>query len=103
MDWKNAEQYPDYTAGEAMLHVMHRRPEDLEQLDDEGCRLLAEAVIRLAAEDYADALRRLSFSGAAARQLAETEAFFRSEDFQRLSGVSGDFFLRRLRREEGFG
>ena len=36
-------------------------------------------------------------------EIAETEAFVRSEGFQRLSGVSGDFFLRRLRREEGFG
>ena len=46
MDWKNTEQLPDFTAGEAMCRVMIRDPQRLDAIDSEGCRLLAEAVAR---------------------------------------------------------
>ena len=46
--------------------------------DSAGCMRLIEAVVRLAAEDYLRALRRLPRPGAV-KTVRETTAFFRSD------------------------
>ena len=88
MNWKNAEQYPDYTAGEAIFRIMRPVSERASLLDDEGCLLLMEAVIRQAVEDYGSA-----------RWMNEVESFFRSEYFRLMTGVKGDRFIRLIRKE----
>lgn len=98
MIWYNEEQYPDTTAGEAMLRVMGHAPEVLEALDDDGCHLLIGAVIRRAVEDHYDALRQLLDPGAA-RRARETAAFFRSEYFRLLTGLDGRKLLELIRKE----
>ena len=75
---------------------------DRPELYDAGCMCLIEAVVRRAAEDYLSALRRLPRRKAASR-LRETEAFFRSDYFCRLTGVQGDRLLRRIREEAKIG
>ena len=96
MDWKNTEQLPDFTAGEAMCRVMIRDPQRLDAVDSEGCRLLAEAVVMQAAQDYFEVVRNRSF---AAEQRTELEAFFRSGYFRLLSGMEGTRLMRRIRQE----
>ena len=66
--------------------------------DDRGCRLLAQAIVRQAVLDHISALKRLPRASAAER-LKETEAFFRSAYFRRLTGLSGARLIRLLRRE----
>ena len=99
MAWINEEQYPDPTAGEAMDRVMRRGREDLDETDDGGIRLLAEAVAVAAAKDYVQLLRCASRSAALLREKKELEAFFASSWFRRISGVDGQAVLRRLRKE----
>ena len=99
MNWRNEEQYPDWTAAEAMSRVMVRRAGGPDDLDDDGCRSLVEAVVRLAVEDYARALRALPFRSSAAALLKETAAFFRSEHFRRLTSLNGDALIRMIRKE----
>ena len=98
MLWKNEEQYSDYTAGVAMFRALSRCPDDPGPMDDEGFRLLAAAVVRRAADDYAWALRALP-ALRAVRVLEETKAFFRSDYFRRLTGLSGEAVLRMIRKE----
>ena len=90
MIWKNGEQYADFTAGEAMFRVMGPVTDRSGSLDDGGCRLLVEAIIRQAVEDYA----RAEWAG-------EAEAFFRSEHFRVLTGLNGEAFLRLVWKEMG--
>ena len=71
---------------------------DRPELYDSGCMLLIEAIVRRAAEDYLNALRRLPNRKAAAR-IREITAFFRSDYFSRLTGVQGENLLRRIRKE----
>ncbi len=74
---------------------MRRNPE---RLNDEGCRLLIEAVVRRAAEDYLHAARRRRNRKGAAR-LRETTAFFLSDYFIRLTGAKGGLILEKLKEE----
>ena len=97
MNWRNAEQYPDHTAAEAMFHVMHPDAEQYAVMDDSGARSLVEAVVRQAAEDYARALRQEGVSPAG--RIRETEGFFRSRYFRRLTGLDGGKIIRLIRRE----
>ena len=71
---------------------------DRPELYDSGCMLLIEAIVRRAAEDYLNALRRLPNRRVAAR-IREITAFFRSDYFSRLTGVQGEALLRRIRKE----
>ena len=97
MNGRNEEQYPDFTAEAAMLRVMAGDPERTDVLDDEGCRLLIRAVVRQAVEDRFRALRH---TGRVAERLREeTEAFFRSAYFRRLTGMNGAEILRLIRKE----
>ena len=98
MNWKNEEQYADYTAAEAMLRVMGPGSERADLLNDDGCRALVEAVVRQAVWDHMCALRR-RHSRAAAERAGETERFFRSDYFTRLTGVNGEVILRLIRKE----
>lgn len=98
MDFYNAEHYPDSTAAEAIRRVTARNREKAEAAADEGCLRLIEAIIRQAVEDYARELRRLS-GRPDSPQLKETEAFFRSEHFHRLSRLNGNRILRMIRKE----
>ena len=95
MNWKNEEQYADLTAAEAMLRVLE---DQSARLDDEGCRLLIEAIIRQAVEDHIDALRQLPASRAAGR-VAETKRFFLSDYFRDLTGLDGKRILSLIRKE----
>lgn len=67
-------------------------------LNDAGCQRLIEAIIRRAAEDHLNALRRLP-DRRAEKQVRETAAFFRSRFFLRLTGTNGARLLRMIRRE----
>lgn len=98
MDIYNHEHYPDPTASEAIHTVMSHNREKADAADDNGCLRLIEDVIRQAIADHLHALRRLPDSEAR-RQLAETEAFFRSERFRRLTHFDGEKVLRMLRKE----
>lgn len=98
MLWKNEEQYADYTAGRAMLHAMVRSADELDALDDDGCLHLVVAVLRLAAEDHAYALRRLP-DPAAVLMKKETEAFFGSEYCRLLTGMNGKRLMKLMEKE----
>ena len=100
MDWKNAEQFPDFTAGEAVARAMIRDPERLEAVDDDGCRLLARAVVMQAITDYFRVLRRDAARPGRdpGRRQGELEDFFRSEYFFRLSRINGNMLMRRIRK-----
>ena len=97
MNWKNEEQYPDQTAAEAMIRAMDTNRRNTDALDDEGCRLLMEAIVRQAVEDRLRALRRQDRAGL--KRLRETESFFRSEYFRRLTGLDGRKILQLIRKE----
>ena len=98
MLWKNEEQYEDYTAGQAMFHVMVPDADRWDALDDEGCLRLTVAILRRAAADHAAALRRLP-NPAAVCLKRETEAFFRSEFCRLLTGMRGKELLGILEKE----
>ena len=98
MDWKNAEQYDDFTAGEAMCRIMSQGIGQTDALNDRGCLLLAEAIILRAKDDYLYALRHPSRKNAGLL-LEDTEAFFRSELFSRLARISGEALIRSIREE----
>ena len=98
MNWKNEEQYQDYTAAEAMFRVMGPVSDRSALLNDDGCRALVAAIVRQAVDDHIGALRSLPASRAAER-IKETERFFRSEFFTRLTGLNGDTVLRLVRKE----
>lgn len=68
--------------------------------DSAGCMQLIEAVVRLAAEDYLRAVRRLPRPGAKAA-VREITAFFRSDYFLRLTGADGRKILEHIRKEAG--
>lgn len=98
MDQYNHEHYPDPTAAEAIRGVLSHNREKAEAADDKGCLLLIEDVIRQAIADHLHALRTLPDPEARER-LKETEAFFRSERFRRLTHFDGEKVLRMLRKE----
>lgn len=100
MNWKNEEQYDDYTAGEAMFRTMDPEADRAFGLDGDGCRMLVIAIVRQALEDHLAALRRLP-SPRAESLLRETAGFFRSELFTRLTGLRGDAVFRLIRKEAG--
>ena len=95
MDYYNAEHYMDRTAAEAMRNVME---EKAAPLSEEGCLRLAEALVRLAAEDYLRAWRCLPCRSARKR-IGEIEEFFLSEHFTGLTGLDGRAILRIVKRE----
>ncbi len=99
MDLYNHEHYPDPTASEAIHTVMSHNREKAEAADDNGCLRLIEDVIRQAIADHIHALRGMP-DPEARRHLAETEAFFRSERFRRLTHFDGEKVLRMIRKEQ---
>ena len=78
----------------------NRQTCDPAAMDSAGCMRLIEAVVRLAAEDYLRAFRRLPRPGAKA-QIRETTAFFRSDYFLRLTGADGNRILAKIKEEAG--
>ena len=78
MDWKNTEQFQDYTAGEAMCLAMLRDPERAGAVDNGGFRQLAASVVLQAVQDYRNALRGIPFRFSAEEDRAELEDFCRS-------------------------
>ena len=101
MELYNHEHYADPTAFEAIRNTMPHNREKAEAADNNGCLRLIEDVIRQAIADHLHALRRLP-DPEARRQLAETEAFFRSERFRRLTRFDGQKVLRMIRKERDF-
>ena len=97
-DWLSEEQYPDPTAGEAMDRVFLQNSGNGIQADDEGCRLLAEAIVSQAVTDYRAALRYPVFSARDLEERAEVESFFRSDYFRRLSRLDGEWVIRLIRK-----
>ena len=102
MYWNNAEQYPDYTAWEAMLRASSRFPDGPDTLDDRGCMLLICAIVRQAVEDHDRAVRLLP-RPFAQKQVSETEAFldsfFHSGFFRCPASMGTDRILPLLRKE----
>lgn len=68
------------------------------EMDDNGCRLLIEAVVRRAADDYLAAMRRRRSRKTAAR-MREAASFFRSDYFRSLTGTDGEQVLEMIRKE----
>ena len=68
------------------------------EMDDKGCMLLIEAVVRRAADDYLAAMRRRRSRRSAAR-MREAASFFRSDYFSRLTGADGNQMLEMIRKE----
>lgn len=99
MDWKNTEQFQDYTAGEAMCRAMAEHPERAAALDDEGCRRLIRSVIILAVQDYLHALRGIPFRVCAEEDRKSLEAFFLSGWCRHLFPVDGKRLIRLIRKE----
>ena len=98
MFWKSTEQYPDFTAAEAMLRTPAYCPEDLDALDTGGCVRLVCAVIRQALSDRSRAERNLPSPAAKAR-IREIDSFFRSDYFRCLTAAGGESFLDLVRKE----
>ena len=73
-------------------------------MNTQACRDLANAIIIQAAKDYRAALRRQRRnpdSEAARRVISEVERFFRSEWFNCLTDVKGEYLIERIRKEVG--
>ena len=73
-----------------------------ERFDEDGCRILIEAVILLAVSDYRRALRRLCRNSRdvyAAGTIRALERFFRGDYFALMTGLDPQALIERLRRE----
>jgi len=71
-------------------------------LDREGLDRLCQAIIVQAAKDYRTALRNLKknpHSGGAKSTIREIERFFRSQYYESLTDVDGEYLIRKLREE----
>ena len=75
MDIYNSEHYPDPTAAIAIERVM-RPPASGREADEEGLRLLAEAMVTRAVYDYAGLVRCPYRCEKLLREKRELEAFF---------------------------
>jgi hypothetical protein len=62
---------------------------------------LANAIILQAVSDYRAALRRYRRHGRPDRELEDCERFFRSQWFGCLTGVDGEYLIRKIREEAG--
>lgn len=70
--------------------------------DREGLEDLVAAIVHRAAEDWRDAMKILKKhpdSISANRQLVECEDFFRSQHFNALTGMDGEYILKRLKED----
>lgn len=70
----------------------------------EGAENLVQAIVKIAAQDYRVALKKLKknpYNRIAVAEKATVERFFRSEYFEALvpGKVSGDYILRHLQEE----
>ncbi len=74
-------------------------------VNDRRCfEMLANAIVKQAADDYRNAkraLKRASDVYQAKEQIRDVETFFRSKWYQFLTSVDGEYFLRRLEEEAG--
>ena len=113
----NKEFYPDPTAYEALQDLegkpeRHRKPDipDCYPVDWKGVsedenfawEELANAVIFQAAQDWREARNRLAEDPAdieAQKMRSETEKFFRSALYRKLTKVDGEYLLERLKKE----
>lgn len=71
-------------------------------IDAEGMERLCQAVIVQAAKDYRTALHTLKrnpASGSAKDTVNEIEKFLRSEYYESLTDVNGEYLIRKLREE----
>ena len=98
MDIYNSEHYPDPTAAIAIERVM-RPPASGREADEEGLRLLAEAMVTRAVYDYAGLVRCPYRCEKLLREKRELEAFFLSDWFRLACGRDGAGFLQELREE----
>lgn len=67
-----------------------------------GFQMLAQAIVMQAVTDYRRAMRDLIVfpgDGSAYRMKEDCERFFRSKRFLDLSGLDGEYIIRRLERE----
>jgi len=97
--WLNREQYPDPTAGEAIVRVLHPEPDDSPVLNEEGCLRLARAIAVRAVQDYYELLRLPSPGDADLLELRSLERYFLSAFFRRSTGLNGASLLFLIRRE----
>lgn len=73
--------------------------------DYDGYEALANAIVKLAAEDYMRALKSLKRNPASrtARQEKEdNERFFRSGWYSTLTSVDGEYLIRRMKEAVGY-
>ena len=97
--WFNQEQYPDPTAGEAIVRVLHPEPASPPALNEEGCLRLARAIAVRAVQDYYDLLRLPDPGGADLLELRSLERYFLSPFFRRTTGLNGAALLFLVRKE----
>ena len=74
-------------------------------VDDPRCfEMLANAIVKQAADDYRNARKALSRKPDACQpkeKIRDVEKFFRSGWYQLLTSVDGEYLLRRLEEETG--
>ena len=74
-------------------------------IDDPRCfEMLANAIVKQAADDYRNARKALLKMPAACQpkeQIRDVEKFFRSGWYQILTSVDGEYLLRKLEEEAG--
>ena len=72
-------------------------------VDDPRCfEMLANAIVKQAAEEYRNARRaliRMPNAGHLKEQILDVEKFFHCEWYQLLTSVDGEYLLRRLEEE----
>ena len=74
-------------------------------VDDPRCfEMLANAIVKQAADDYRNARRlltRMPDAFQAKERIQDVERFFQSEWYQLLTSVDGEYLLKRLEEEAG--
>ena len=117
MIYRNAEYYPDPTAGEAIRNVMleqagirgkngeYRKIMEKEYNILCGWGEMTESLVLLAAEDYRKALKKLQKNpdNIKARETKEEiEDFFRRGWFRKAYHIEPDYMIRKLKEEIGW-
>ena len=70
-------------------------------MTEDGFERLAQAIILQAAKDYRGGLKRYKRTGRENDDVRRGERFFKSDWFKMLSGVDGEYIIKKLREEAG--
>lgn len=72
----------------------------MSSLDERACQDFANAIVKQAVFDYRKALNGKGYNGRKPEKIVkEIEKFFRSDYFEILTKVKGEFLIEKLKRE----